>query len=419
MPTFCGLDFGTSNSTIGIAVNNACQLVALENNKATLRSAIFCNAEVKKFQFGQEGIDSYLEGDGGRLMMALKSVLGSSLIEDKTVIFGEYIPYTQVLSHFIKYIKTKAEQNLEEELTQVVMGRPVHFHDHDINKDNLAQNTLEQVAREAGFKEVLFQYEPIAAALTYETTITKEQLALIVDMGGGTSDFSIIRLTPNAKKIERKQDVLANTGIHIAGTDFDKKLSMHSVMPLLGMGSFMKSMSGTIELPSMYYHDLTTWHTLSTLYDKKTITHVQSIYTQAFEKEKLARLLSVLEQRAGHHILDSVEKCKQRLSDNPETNLDLNFIEEGLSLIIDDATLNTEIAELLANILQTIHATVKIANVNTADITAIFYTGGSTKIPIIRKEINAIFPQAAVIQGDAFGSVGLGLTLDAQRKFSP
>ena len=186
----CGLDFGTSNSTIGIVKNNVSQLVPLEADRFIMRSAIFCDAEQKRWVFGQEGINHYLEGGPGRLMMALKSVLGSSLMNDKTFIFNEFVSFSQILGHFIKHLKMKAENAAGQELTQVVLGRPVRFHDTDIKQDKLAQDTMESIARSLGFKDVSFQYEPIAAAMTYETTIKKEQLALIVDMGGGTSDFT-------------------------------------------------------------------------------------------------------------------------------------------------------------------------------------------------------------------------------------
>jgi hypothetical chaperone protein len=416
--TVCGLDFGTSNSTIGIIQNKHCHLVPLEGVKPTIRSAIFCDAELKEWVYGQKGIDSYLEGVPGRLMMALKTVLGSSLMEDKTIIFGEYLPYTKVLSQFLRYLKKRAEEVAGQELTQVVLGRPVHFHDQDEIKDRYAQDTLEQITRELGFKDIHFQYEPIAAALAYETTIQKEQLALIVDMGGGTSDFSLIRLRPGQNTAERFTDVLANCGIHIAGTDFDQRLSLSTVMPLLGMGSLMRGSSSDIEVPSMFYHDLTTWHTLSNLYGASSQAQVRSIQAMAYEKPLLARLLTVIKARAGHHILDAVEKTKQQLSEKEKSCLDLTFIEDELQLLIQRSRLNEVLAEKLARILETVQETIQQAGVKGSEINAIFYTGGSTKIPIIREKINAFVPQATVVEGDAFGSVGLGLTIDAQRKYS-
>lgn len=418
MSAFCGLDFGTSNSTVGIIRNRSCQLVPLENNRPTLRSAIFCDAEHKQWIFGQEGVTRYLESTPGRLMMALKSVLGSSLMDDTTLVFNEFVTYTDILGHFVKHIKQHAEQYAEQELTQVVLGRPVRFHDQDVEKDRAAQNTLETIAHKLGFKDVVFQYEPIAAALAYEATISTEKLALIVDMGGGTSDFTIIRLRPGINTSDRSHDVLANCGIHIAGTDFDQKLSLNSIMPLLGMGSLMAGSSSQIEVPSAYYYDLTSWHALTQLYNAKTMTHIRSIQTVAQEKMLIGRLLHVLQLRGGHHILDAVEKCKQRLSEEQEVLVDLDFIEHELAVAIQRKTFNDNINEQLQQIIQTILQTVKIANVKSSDINTIFYTGGSTKIPFVREQINALFPDVEVVEGDAFGSVGIGLTIDAERRFA-
>lgn len=417
MSSFCGFDFGTSNSTIGICHEKKYSLVPLENNRPIIRSAIFCDAENKEWVFGQEGVNRYLSSIPGRLLMSLKSVLGSSLMDDETFIFNDFISYTKILSRFVHHIKTLAEKTNGDELTQVVLGRPVHFHDTDVNQDKQAEATLEKIAKEIGFKEVSFQFEPIAAALTYETTISKEQLALIIDMGGGTSDFTVIRLRPGVTSSHRTEDVLANAGIHIAGTDFDHKLSLNSVMPLLGLGSLMQGSSSAIEVPLMYYHDLTTWHSLASLYTPKTISHLKSMRAVAHEKHLIQRLIHVLENRAGHHILNVVETSKQQLSDVLEVLMDLHFIENHLAVTMQRAMLNEVIQEYLTQIIKTILNTVHLAGVTPHDISAIFYTGGSTKIPIIREQINPLFKNAEIIQGDAFGSVGLGLTIEAKKRY--
>lgn len=412
----CGLDFGTSNSTIGIVSDGRCQLVPLEANRPIMRSAIFCDDDHRRFVFGQEGIQHYLEGGSGRLMMALKSVLGSPLMEESTLIFNEMISYSQILGHFIKHLKTTAEKAAEQALTQVVIGRPVRFHDSDKQQDKQAQATLTSILRTLGFQDISFQFEPIAAAMTYETTLEKEQLALIIDMGGGTSDFTVIRLQPNITQRDRSQDVLANGGIHIAGTDFDQRLSLKTVMPLLGMGSLLHGSSHDIEVPASYYYDLTTWHTLNQLYNPITLSHVHRLQAIAHKKPLLGRLLRVFQHRSGHHLLDAVETGKQRLSDSETTSLDLNFIENALQLSIDQSTLNKSIDDQLQEIIKKIEETVSDSGVKNEAISAIFYTGGSTKIPIIRQKINALFKNAEIVQGDAFGSVGMGLTLEAARR---
>jgi hypothetical chaperone protein len=414
---FCGLDFGTSNSTIGIYHNGACQLVPMEAGKATIRSAIFYDYDEEVLLYGQEGIDTYLDGASGRLMMALKSVLGSALINDKTMIYNSLVPYSEILGKFIKYLKERAESVAQTELTQVVVGRPVRFHDTDDVKDKAAQDSLESIVRAQGFKDITFQYEPIAAAKTYEQSITSEQLALIVDIGGGTSDFSIIRISPVKNRSNRSEDILANHGIHIGGTDFDKCLSLQKVMPLLGMHSLMRGSSSDIEVPTAYYQDLTTWHTLHILYKADILERVRAIYSAAHDKILLSRLLKVLQNKQGHKILNAVELSKHYLSEHPEVNIDLGFIEETLKSPVTQQDFNFFLSKHSHDLLSTITQTLKDAGVPASSISAIFYTGGSTKIPLIKKSINALFPQAQKVHGDAFGSVGLGLTLYAYQKY--
>lgn len=415
--TFCGLDFGTSNSTIGIYHNGVCQLVPLEAEKATIRSAIFYDYEEEVLSYGQHGIDTYLEGAPGRLMMALKSILGSPLIHDKTLIDNALVPYSEIIGKFIKNLKERAESVANTALTQVVVGRPVRFHDTDDVKDKAAQDGLEAILRQQGFRDITFQYEPIAAAKTYEQSITTEQLALIVDIGGGTSDFSIIRIVPTKKGGNRVEDILSNKGIHIGGTDFDKCLSLQKVMPLLGMHSLMRGSSSDIAVPTSYYQDLTTWHTLNSLYKVEVIERVRAIYSAAHDKTLLLRLLKVLRNKQGHSILNAVELSKHFLSEKPEINIDLGFIEETLKVLVTQNDFNFILTKHVQDLLSVITQTLTDAGVLASTISAVFYTGGSTKIPLIKKSIDALFPQAEKVHGDAFGSVGLGLTLYAFQKY--
>jgi len=414
---FCGLDFGTSNSTIGVFDGGQSRMALLEEGRPILRSAIFFDYETGECVFGQRGVNEYLNGAHGRLMMSLKSVLGSSLMQEKTYINNRLVPFTDILGCLIRYLKQQAEKLLGHEITRVVMGRPVHFHDHDPKRDRLAQDTLESIAREQGFATVLFQYEPIAAALAYEATITREQIALIVDLGGGTSDFSVIRLRPGVQKMDRYEDVLANQGIHIGGTDFDRSMNLESVMPALGIGSMMQGMSGRIQVPKSYYHDLTTWHTLHSLYHHKIHRELRMIHNTAVEKKAIARLIKVIEKQQGHRILNAVELGKCLLSEDVQVDLDLKFIEAEFTLAVTRKDFENIILEKVDELVSTLLDTVADAGVRNDQIDSIFFTGGSTQIPLIRQKICSYFPNAMSVQGDVFSSVGKGLIIDARRQF--
>src|ERR1700712_1760547 len=222
--SICGLDFGTSNTTLGTIEDGEPMLVALENGQTTIPSAIFYETDGAVL-IGRKAIESYVEGAPGRLMRSLKSVLGTALIEETTRLGRERTSFRDVIAYYLGAVKRRAEQATGRELRDVVHGRPVHFVDNSPEADSKAEQTLREIAREVGFDDVTFQFEPIAAALEYERQIATEEVALIADIGGGTSDFSIVRLGPDRHgKADRSADILANDGVRIGGTHFDRPL---------------------------------------------------------------------------------------------------------------------------------------------------------------------------------------------------
>ncbi len=219
---------------------------------------------------GRQAIAAYVDGTSGRLMRSIKSVLGTSLIDETTRVGRKRASFRDVIKTYIETVKARAEQASGRELRHVVHGRPVHFVDNSAEGDRKAEDTLRGIAKEIGFDDITFQFEPIAAAFDYERQISNEQIALIADIGGGTSDFSIVRLSPQQNlRNDRSSDILANDGVRIGGTDFDRYISLGSVMPLLGFGSAMKREG--LNVPAGYYHDLATWSSINRMYDPQVL----------------------------------------------------------------------------------------------------------------------------------------------------
>lgn len=413
--TFCGLDFGTSNTTLGTVEDGTARLVPLEGAALTIPSAIFYSPAGAPL-IGRAAIAAYIDGVEGRLMRSIKSVLGSALIDERTVIGRERAPFRQVIADFLRHIKTRAEARLGRELTGVVHGRPVHFVDGDEAGDRKAEDTLARIAREIGYREVLFQYEPIAAALDYEQQVTAEEIALIADIGGGTSDFSIVRIGPHLRaKADRADDILANDGVRIGGTDFDRRLSLTNVMPVFGYGSAMKRAG--LGVPNGYFHDLATWHSINRIYDPKVMRELAGVEREAAEPEKIGRLIRVAQERRGHSLAGQVEAAKIALSETEETSIPLDWIEAGLSVGLTRADLLGGTASLSDAIAARVGTCLKQAGLAADAIHALFLTGGSTRLSHVRAGIAARLPGAKIVEGDTFGSVGLGLTLDAARRF--
>src|ERR1700704_856032 len=255
----CGLDFGTSNSAIGVVRGDTAVLAPVEADSTLMPSAVFFDYETKgRVLFGSEAIAAYVGRAEGRLMRALKSILGSPLIDEETSLGGRKVPLTKVIEIFVRHLKHKAEAFAGQEITAVVHGRPVRFVDDDDGADARAQGVLEAIARRVGFRDVAFVYEPIAAAHHYERTVRSEELVLIADIGGGTSDFSVIRIGPDRRgRADRGRDGLANAGARLGGTDFDSALNLATVMPLLGLGTHL--VEKNLPVPNALYHELATW----------------------------------------------------------------------------------------------------------------------------------------------------------------
>ncbi|MGZ5781152.1 MAG: Hsp70 family protein [Burkholderiaceae bacterium] len=411
----CGVDFGTSNSTVGWSRDGRSALLTLEGDKLTLPSVVFFNADEEEIKYGRAALADYLEGYEGRLMRSLKSLLGTSLIDGQTEVIGRALPYRALLAQFIGELKHRAEQSAGRTFEQAVFGRPVHFIDDDADADMLAEDTLEDIAYAVGYKEVAFQYEPIAAAFDYESQIDHEELVLVVDVGGGTSDFTLVRLSPErAKKLDRRADILATGGVHIGGTDFDKYLSLSSVMPLLGLGSRLKN---NIEVPSSYYFNLATWHTINFAYGQKAESQLQDIVRDAMERDKLDRLQNLIKDRSGHWLALRVEEGKIALSDSQEAQLNLDRLVPAEMLTLHRTAFDSAVSHLVTSIEKTVTDLLRGANIAAGKVDTIFFTGGSSGVPLLRERISALLPDARRVEGDLFGSIGVGLALDAARKF--
>jgi hypothetical chaperone protein len=409
-----GLDFGTSNSTIAVCESTRPILVPLEGTHGPIPSALFFDFDAGTDHFGRDAIERYTDGRSGRLLRSLKSILGTSLMKESTRVKARLMPFEDVLGRFIKHLKSTAETHLGYEVTDVVLGRPVFFIDDDAVADRLAQDTLENIARAQGFKNIRFQLEPIAAALDYERSLTRESLAMIADIGGGTADFTVAKLVPPQLKSNATTQVLANGGVHIGGTDVDRVLSVSQAMPLLGLGS--KSKDGRRNLPVWPFNDLATWHRINSLSDAKAMSQLRSILKDAASPDIFSQLISIVEHREGHRLAGQVERAKVSLSSQEITEMAFAGIETG-RIAFSRQEFEQSIATLVERLREKCCQTLASAALSEAKIEAVFLTGGTTQIPCVQTMLEYEFPHAKFVRGDVFGSVGLGLAIEAQRQF--
>jgi hypothetical chaperone protein len=391
-----------------VGADGVARPVPLEGEEPMLPTAVFFNAEERSIHFGREAIALYLSGVDGRLMRSLKSLLGSSLLEEQTRVPEGMVNFRDVIARFIREMRERASRRLGRDVRRVVLGRPVHFIDADPQRDRRAQEALVQAARAAGFEEISLELEPIAAAFDYERRVGRERVVLIVDIGGGTSDFTVVRLGPErASRRDRTSDVLATTGVHIGGTDYDRKLSIERVMPLLGLRH--AGPSGR-EVPSGIFLDLSTWHLINWLYTPAALRRAEELRGDYSDPALHARLMKVLLARLGHRIASEVEQAKIRtsVSDAP-TVIDVAFIEAGLAPPLAAADAARDLAALLHDVVACAHECVKRAGLAPGQLDGLYLTGGSSALRPFQQLLRREFPGSEIIVGDLFGGVAAGL----------
>lgn len=412
----CGIDFGTSNSSIALAHDGQISLVAVEDTHVTIPSALFFSYDDRTTYYGREAVQRFLNRRQGRFMRSLKRVLGTPIMKNGTIVQSKLLKFEDIIGAFLQNLKDKAELQTGQELTRVVMGRPVHFIDNDPEADRRAQTELQAIARRVGFTDIAFQYEPIAAAFAHEAQVQGEKLAIVVDLGGGTSDFTIIRLSHTyVRKADRSADILANTGVRVGGNDFDKELSLRSFMPELGYKTTYGDKK--LQVPIRPYHDLSEWSKVNFLYTLKLIIQTRQMLQQSHDKLRFGRLLKVLEQETGHALLAAVEETKIALTAQEEYQAPFACVEEALVVPIQRAQFEEAIQEEVEKIIHSAQECLQAAQVTADAIELVILTGGSTEIPFIQHTFRSLFPKAAIADENKLSSVGLGLAYASQNTF--
>ncbi|MBU2410907.1 MAG: Hsp70 family protein, partial [Gammaproteobacteria bacterium] len=347
-PPFCAIDFGTSNSAIALSgADGRMALVDVEPGHVTMPTAVFYQVEglaaheEPRRLYGRQALAAYVEGHEGRLMRSMKSILGSTLAEQSTDVGdGRSVRYLDVVAGYLQRLKTVAERQAGKPIERAVLGRPVYFVDDDPERDAAAQAALASAAWSVGLRELSFQYEPIAAALDYEQGAEREALVLVADIGGGTSDFSLVRVGPERRgRLDRKDDILASHGVHIAGTDFDRHVELASILPLCGYRGLGPQRAGEAprEVPSRVYFDLATWHLINTVYAASRVAELRRMRDFYGDPQQHRRLMTVLDEHLGHALIGQAEAAKIAVAEGGRTRIALDRLEVGLEATLDEA----------------------------------------------------------------------------------
>jgi hypothetical chaperone protein len=297
----------------------------------------------------------------------------------------------------------------------------VFFVDDEPERDAAAQASMAQVAHEVGFTDVQFQYEPIAAAFDHEQSVQREQTVLVADIGGGTSDFSVVRVGPARRaRLDRRDDILANHGVHVAGTDFDRRIELQCILPLAGYCTLgpPRADGGTPrEVPSGIYFDLATWHLINTCYTPARVLEWRSMRDWFADERLHQRLMTILTGRLGHALAARAEEAKIAVSEVAAVPIDLSPVESGLATLLREAQAMQAIAADRERIVGAAREALRQAGLKPAQLDAIYFTGGSTGLQPLVSAIAAVARAALAVRGDRFASVATGLGVHARRLF--
>lgn len=415
-PLTLGIDFGTSNSAAGILVNNAPYLIEIEPGEKTLPTSIFFDGAKQRTLFGNQANRALIDGAEGRFMRALKSVLGTPLMHEPRTFLGQKMTFVDIISAFLTEVKSKAETACYQDFDYALSGRPVLFHSEDETRNAQALVDLELCYQKAGFKDVAFMYEPEAAAVTATHGKDHNGLGLIVDIGGGTSDFTVF--LKGATGIE----ILASHGVRVGGTNFDKALNLDHAMPLLGRGGDIRKEMGTglLRAPNALFNDLATWERIPALYTQSTQRDVAHLERMAVEPPLFHRLSEVLEHEMGHDLAFAVERGKIQINDKDrdQSKINMGFIERGLEANLTTADLTASLATLVGRVQDAARETITMAETTPDMIDTVIFVGGSSLMIDIQSAMTSLFPKAQFEQSDAFTAVVDGLAISAQTAFA-
>ncbi len=422
-----GIDFGTTNSSVALQrAAGDLELLRFAHagesaaSTASSRSVLYLE-QVKTAgrarldaRTGAAAIDAYLHAEHkGRLIQSLKSYLSSRLFTT-TEIFGRRYSPEELIARILGDLRQAAEQQFGRPITAAVAGRPVQFVGAETEEDNaFALARLETAFRLAGFASVTFVMEPVAAAAYYESTLTRDELILIGDFGGGTSDFSLLHVGPGVRKRGRTtSDLLGNAGVGLAGDAFDARIVRHLVSPMLGAGSLERPVSKSLlAVPNWVYTKLEHWHHLSFLRTRAVTEMLRGARVRACEPEKIEALLTLIEEDLGYRLHQAVQRTKMELSQREEA--EFRFLEGGLEIRAHVSRQDFEswIAEELAAVEQCVDRLLENCGVPAQQVDRVFLTGGTSFVPAVRRIFTSRFGAERVVAGNEFTSVALGLAL--------
>jgi hypothetical chaperone protein len=422
-----GIDFGTTNSTVARASGKSrVELVAfptLTGETFSFRSVLYLQ-QIKQAArtrtqtwTGPAAIEHYLAAENkGRLIQSLKSYLSDRSLTG-TAVFGRHCTLEDLISRILADLRRHAERQFHTGISYAMAGRPVRFVGAETAEDEaFALGRLREAFAAAGFKRIDFEMEPVAAAYAYEATLDHDELILIGDFGGGTSDFSLLHVGPGVRKRGRSpQDLLGNSGVGLAGDSFDARIVRKLVSPALGSDSLARSLNKLLPaVPAWIYANLERWHYLSFLRTSNVVEILKSARLRALEPEKIEALITLIDEDLGYHLHQAVQQLKFELSRSQSAEFHFRDGSMDLNIAVTRDSFEAWIADDLRTIEQCVDSLLETSGVSRRQVDRVFLTGGTSLVPAVRRIFEQRFGEQRIRTGNEFISVARGLALRAE-----
>jgi hypothetical chaperone protein len=414
-PYIYGIDFGTSNSSITIWDVERRALVRDPHIAGVESSFMYFPYTLRKDPplIGNAAKQRYVQDEmRGRFFQAIKTILPNRTFSE-TIVNNQPYQLEELIAFFLRHLKGKADLVTGKDVKRVVLGRPAIFSTDPI-EDAVAQTRLHRAAQLAGFEEIRFQLEPIAAAFAYEARIDRPERVLVGDFGGGTSDFSVVQLDPRRQGLtERAGDILATAGLPVAGNKYDSATMWHKLTPLFGRGATYESWGRRLEVPDTLHRQICQWDQIVFLRQATKLDLIWRLARLSDRPEAFERLESLVKDNQGFAIYQMIEGAKIALTTEDRAPMRFTYpripIDETLTL----AEFDHNTAELNAQIIETLDRFLRDAAIDPRSIETVFLTGGTSLIRSLRGEFIARFGAERIRDGGEFTSVGDGLALSA------
>lgn len=424
-----GIDFGTTNSAVAVMGDGVPTLATFATSTGgsdTFPSVLYferirlqAGARVLSYA-GPSAIDRYLDADDkGRFMQSLKALLGDRRFDGTTVVTRRYT-LEQLIALILHHLLGAANDAVGPIPRRVVAGRPVHFSNPSSTDDDaFAVSRLLSAFRQCGFEEVVFEYEPVAAAYSYEQRLEHDEVILIGDFGGGTSDFSILRVGPGIRARGRTaRDIIGSDGVAVAGDAFDRQIIRNLVAPRLGKGSeYLAGPDRFLPIPDWPYERLERWHRLSFLNNRKDLEMLERLQRNASIPERLEAFIHLVRAELGFQLHEAVRRTKFELSTADETVFTFECAPVTITRTVRREEFERWIDDELSMIAGCVDGLLQRSALDPADVDRVFLTGGSSFVPAVRRIFEDRFGASRITGGRELTSVATGLALRAAEEW--